>query len=129
MLEPKAGETKINAEIEEVNEKVKALAEAAVEKKAEDIVMLDVTDLTGYTDRLLLCSGSNKKQIQAIADEVVLRLKKNYSQPLGTEGYGEGTWILIDADDVVVHVFERDTRSFYDLENLWHDAPRLAVDP
>ncbi len=112
---------------EDVGAKAKAVAEAALEKKAEDIVAIAVTELVAYADCLLLCSGTNKKQNQAIAEEISKRLKREYSVPLGMEGYEEGSWILIDADDVIVHIFDTERRALYDLETLWHDAPRISL--
>jgi ribosome-associated protein len=98
---------------------------AALEKKALDPVLLELRGTTSFTDYFLLCSGKSDRQVQAIAKEIEETLKKNGIRPLGQEGMTEGRWILMDYEDVVVHIFLEPVRKFYDLEGLWIDAPRI----
>jgi ribosome-associated protein len=103
------------------------IAEAALDKKADEIVLLDVTGKVDYTDYLVVCSGSSERQVKTIADEVERRLKIKRIIPFGVEGEEDGTWVLIDYGSVILHVFYRDTRQMYDLEGLWLDADRVPV--
>lgn len=105
-------------------EKLAAAAQAALDKKAEGVVALDVGDTTGYADRFLICSGTHPKHNQAIADAIVDKLAELGEPPLSKEGYEPANWILIDANDIVIHIFDSESRRYYDLEHLWHDAPR-----
>jgi len=100
-------------------------ARIADDKKAEDIRIFDVRELTFITDFLVICSGLNKRQLQSIADEVVLKMNDCGIKYKGIEGYTEGRWILMDYEDLVFHLFDREMRSFYDLELLWGDAPEI----
>lgn len=103
-------------------------AEAALEKKALEPVLLDVRGATSYTDFILVVSGRSDRQVQSIADGIVERMAKERVRPLGVEGDSEGQWILVDLGDVVVHVFYHQLREFYDLEGLWSDAPRIGLE-
>lgn len=103
-------------------------AAAALRKKADNPLLLDVAGLTGYADYLLLVSGRSTRQATAIAEHVLSVLKKAGVKALGADGLKEGRWALIDFGDVVVHVFHQPVREFYDLESLWADAPRLDLD-
>jgi ribosome-associated protein len=98
---------------------------AAIEKKAHDPVLLELKGITSFTDYFLLCSGKSDRQVQAIAQGIEETLRKKGIRPLGEEGTREGKWILLDYEDVVVHVFLEPVRRFYDLEGLWIDAPRI----
>jgi ribosome-associated protein len=99
---------------------------ACLEKKAEEITILELEKGSGaFTDYFVVCSGSNPRQIQAIADEVELRLKNTGMRPTHVEGYNQAEWVLIDYVDFVVHVFSEKARKFYDLERLWKSAKRL----
>jgi ribosome-associated protein len=100
---------------------------AVIEKKAEELVALDLREIASFTDYFLICSGTSTRQVQAIADEVVEKLKEQGARPLHVEGYSSGQWVLIDYGDMIVHVFEQRAREFYDLERLWRDAKRLEV--
>lgn len=100
-------------------------AQIADKKKAEDITILDLHKLTFFTRYFVICSGINKRQLQSIADEIEKEAKTSGAKPLGIEGYSDGRWILMDYGDVIVHLFHKETRAFYDLELLWGDAPRL----
>jgi len=103
-------------------------ARAAAEKKAFQIVGLEVGDLTSYTDSLLICSGASDRQVAAIAGEVQRQLKNAGRRPLHVEGESHADWVLLDYGDFVVHVFTEERRTYYGLDNLWGDAPRLEAD-
>lgn len=110
----------------ELKRQVTAAIQACLDKKAEEISVLEMEKGSGaFTDYFLLCSGTNPKQVQAIADEVELRLKSANVRPAHVEGYRQGEWILVDYVDFVVHVFSEKARKFYDLERLWKTAKRL----
>src|ERR1700720_1921976 len=99
---------------------------ACVEKKAEDISVLELEKNSGaFTDYFVVCSGSNPRQIQAISDEVEQRLAKTGLRPTHVEGYKQAEWVLLDYVDFVVHVFSEQARKYYDLERLWKSAKRL----
>ncbi len=100
---------------------------AAIEKKAEDPVLLELKGLSSITDYFLLCTGKSDRQVQAIAQGIEEALKKRGIRPIGQEGSEHGRWILMDYDDVVVHVFLEPVRKFYDLEGLWIEAPRVDL--
>ncbi|PYX70480.1 MAG: ribosome silencing factor [Acidobacteria bacterium] len=100
--------------------------QACLEKKAEELSILEMEKGSGaFTDYFVLCSGTNPRQVQAIADEVELQLKKMGLRPTHVEGYKQAEWVLIDYVDFVVHVFSDKARKFYDLERLWKSAKRL----
>ncbi|GEJ59480.1 ribosome silencing factor [Anaeromyxobacter diazotrophicus] len=103
------------------------IAQAGLDKKAEDVLVLDVRGLTSYADYFVLMTADSDRQAGAIADGVDERLKAQGATKVGVEGYESGRWILVDYGDVVAHVFSREARGFYDLEGLWADAPRFQV--
>jgi ribosome-associated protein len=110
----------------ELKKQVTAVIQACLDKKAEEISILEMEKGPGaFTDYFVLCSGTNPRQVQAIADEVELRLKSTGVRPAHVEGYRQGEWILVDYVDFVVHVFSEKARKFYDLERLWKTAQRL----
>jgi ribosome-associated protein len=110
----------------ELKQQVSAAIQACLEKKAEELSILEMEKGSGaFTDYFVLCSGTNPRQVQAIADEVELRLKKAGLRPTHVEGYTQAEWVLIDYVDFVVHVFSEKARKFYDLERLWKSARRL----
>lgn len=110
----------------ELKQQVSAAIQACLEKKAEELSILEMEKGSGaFTDYFVLCSGTNPRQVQAIADEVELRLKKTGLRPTHVEGYNQAEWVLIDYVDFVVHVFSEKARKFYDLERLWKSARRL----
>ncbi len=102
------------------------MLEAAAAKLAEDPVALNLKGIASFTDCFVICGGNQRRQTQAICDAIVEKLGGEGVHPGHIEGYQLGDWILIDYTDLVVHVFTRATRSFYDLERLWGDAPRVA---
>jgi len=103
-------------------------ATAGLDKKAEDVRVLDVRGLASYADFLVLMSAGSDRQVGAVADAVDDVLRKNGYRPIGVEGLGAGNWILIDAGDIVVHVFHTEARAFYDLDSLWSDAKHMPVE-
>jgi len=100
---------------------------AALEKKAFDPVLLELKGATSFTDYFLLCSGKSDRQVQAIAQGIEEALKKKGIRPLGQEGMIGGRWILMDYEDVVVHIFLEPVRRFYDLEGFWIEAQRIDL--
>jgi ribosome-associated protein len=102
-------------------------ARAALDKKASDVVILDLRQATDFTDYFVLASGTNQKQIVAVADAVLEAMRAIGVKPTHVEGYPRGEWILLDFQDLVVHVFTEKTRAFYDLERLWGGALRQEV--
>lgn len=103
--------------------------QAAADKKAIDPLMLDLRLIANFTDFFLITSGANVRQVQAIADEIVERLKRDGTAAQRVEGYAAGEWVLIDYGDFVVHIFEDKARRFYDLERLWREAARVELKP
>jgi ribosome-associated protein len=103
-------------------------ARAAADKKAFQIVGLEVGDLTSYTDSLLICSGASDRQVAAIAGEVQRQLKDAGRRPLHVEGESHADWVLLDYGEFVVHVFTEERRTYYGLDGLWGDAPKLEAD-
>ena len=108
----------------ELKKQVSAAIQACLEKKAEELSILEM-EKGSLADYFVLCSGTNPRQVQAISDEVEMRLKKVGIHPNNIEGYNNAEWILIDYVDFVVHVFSEKARKFYDLERLWKSAKRL----
>jgi ribosome-associated protein len=105
------------------------LAELADSKKAEDIVVLDMRGLVAYTDFLAICTVRNERQARAIVDEVRVRVKRDSGLlPGGVDGGGDAGWTIVDYLDVVLHVFTPEARDRFQLEDLWHEAPRLEID-
>ena len=101
--------------------------EAAEDKKAVDLVVLDLRKVAGFTDFFVICSGTNSRQIRAIADGVMDGLAAAGTKPAHVEGYDRSEWVLIDYFDFIVHVFGQETRMFYGLERLWGNAERIEV--
>jgi ribosome-associated protein len=108
-------------------EKAALIAAAALDRKAENIVALDVRELASFADTFVIATGSSDRNTRAIADAIAEALSARGEKPLGVEGYDEGRWILMDFSDVIVHVFQREVREHYDLERIWSDAPALDL--
>lgn len=100
---------------------------AILQKKARDITVLNIKEISSFADYMIICSGATERQTQALCAAVQQHLKKEAILPLGVEGESYGQWILLDYDDVVISIFLESVRSFYDIENLW-DAPRVNID-
>jgi ribosome-associated protein len=104
--------------------------QAAGEKKALDPVVLDLRELASFTDYFVIASGTNVRQVQAIADGIQEQLRKQLgARPARVEGYNSAEWVLLDYGDFIFHVFEEKSRRFYDLERLWRDAARVPLPP
>lgn len=103
----------------------KKVAKIASDHKAIDIKVLELKKVTSFTDYFIVCSGSSDRQVQAIAGAISEELRKDGRKPLGEEGIREGRWALIDYGDVVAHIFYEPEREHYQIEKLWHDAPRV----
>ena len=109
---------------------IELIAELALDKKAQDVLSLDLRGLSGFTDAFVVCSGTSDRQAKAIHDAIHLGLKNEHGLlPRRVEGVAESRWILMDYLDVVVHVFTPETRDFYRLEALWGDVPRKHHEP
>ncbi len=106
-------------------------ARAAESKKAKDLLVLDLREVTSFTDYFIICTSSSSRQGQAVADEIGKQLKDMGELPVSVEGYDSGDWILVDYGDFLVHVFSESARSYYELERLWRHATRvdLAASP
>ena len=107
---------------------ITAAIEAADAKQARDLVVLDLSKAAGFTDYFVICSGTNSRQIRAIADAVREALAEDGGKPAHVEGYERSEWILLDYFDFIVHIFAPETRAFYSLERLWGAAEPVALD-
>ena len=101
---------------------------AALKKKASDIVLLNLRGIVSYADYFLVCSGRSDRQVQAIAQSIETELEKQGHHALGIEGMSQGRWVLMDYGDVIVHIFQESVRRFYDLEGLWIEAPQVSLE-
>ncbi len=108
-----------------MKDELKIALKAVETKKALDISILDISEIASFANYFLICSGDSSRQIQAIADEVEAKLKSGGFRPNHIEGYRNAEWVLLDYVDLVVHVFSRKARAYYDLERLWRDAKRM----
>jgi ribosome-associated protein len=125
----RAGAAKRAARKPRLPKPVSTAVQAALDKKASDVVVLDLRKAGGFTDYFVICSGGNPRQINAIADAVEETLKKDLGErPALAEGVAQSEWILLDYFNFVVHIFSRDCRAFYDLERLWGNAERVEFD-
>lgn len=104
---------------------LKIALKAIDDKKGSDIAVLDLSGIASFADCFLICTGGSARQNQAMADEVEVRLKARGSRALHIEGYANAEWILMDYADLVVHIFSRNARAYYNLERLWRDGKRL----
>ena len=109
-------------------ELAKILSLAALDKKAENLIVLDVREKSSFTDYFVIMSGRSTRHVQGLAEAVDSAVSKKRIKDANTEGLAEGLWVLLDYEDVVVHIFYRDVREFYDLEGLWHDVPRIDIE-
>jgi len=101
---------------------------AADAKKAKDTVVLDLRDLVIYTDYFVICSGESTTQVKAITEHIEEEFLKKAIKPLSIEGLPHAHWVLMDYGDFIVHIFEEETRAYYELEKLWLDAPRIPLE-
>jgi len=103
--------------------RVRAAAAAALDRKAQDLLVLELTEVSDFADYFVICNGVTGRQVSAIAEAVERRLRAVGARPLHLEGRRRGQWVLLDYGDVIVHVFDRERRDLYRLERLWSDAP------
>ena len=103
-------------------------ARTAIEKKAEDPIILDVSKLCSFTDYFVILSGRSTRHVQGLAEAIEAELRSKRLATSKSEGLQEGIWVLLDFNDVVVHIYYSESRKFYDIEGLWHDAPRISLD-
>ena len=107
----------------------RACAAAAADKKAENLVLLDLRGVSGFTDFFLICSGSSEPQLKAISSSIRESVREKFDQrPFAEDGYPASQWVVLDYGDVICHLFYGDKRGFYDLENLWSDAKRVPLE-
>src|SRR5438046_2105144 len=117
------------ADLSGFDERIQRALNAAWEKKALDLTVLDLRGIASFTDFFVIATGTNRRQVQAISDEVVEQLKRSGTRAARVEGYQTAEWVLVDYGDFVVHVFDEKARRFYDLERLWREARRIDVSP
>lgn len=111
-----------------LDDALKLAIRSAADKKALDIVGLDLRDIASFTEHFVIATGTNQRQVQAIADEISERLKKELGlRAVRIEGYNTGEWVLLDYGDFVFHIFNETSREFYDLERLWRDARKIEI--
>ena len=99
----------------------------AFERKTKSITAIDVRHHTSYTDTLIIIEANSHRQVTSIAEHLIKSLKKQKTKNIGVEGVKEGEWALLDYGDVIIHIFKSDIKSFYDLEGLWADTPRIDL--
>lgn len=128
MASGKASQAHDKQEIVDSLDKARVAALAALDKKALDLVVLNIVDLVTYTDCFVICTGTSSPHVGAIVESVQEALLGHGVKPSGIEGKRSAHWVLLDYGDVVVHVFDPQAREYYELEKLWLDAPRVEVD-
>jgi len=106
---------------------LKFYIKAALSRKATDLVLLDIRELTSFADVFIICTGRSNRQVSAIAEHIKTDLKENGITPLSIEGLTEGQWVLMDYGHILIHVFLEPVREFYDLEGFWSNARRISV--
>jgi ribosome-associated protein len=112
----------------DLDEEVKLALHCASDKKATGIRVLDLREIASFAEFFIIATGNNQRQVQAVADDISERLKKELgSRPVRIEGYNTAEWVLMDYGDFIVHIFDKDARDFYDLERLWRDARRVEL--
>src|SRR5437867_3001331 len=117
------------SDLSDFDERIRRTINAALEKKALDLTVLDLREIASFTDFFVIATGTNRRQVQAISDEVVEQLKRSGTRAARVEGYQTAEWILIDYGDFIVHVFDEKARRFFDLERLWREGRRVDVSP
>jgi ribosome-associated protein len=120
--------TETRTPFDELDERAKLALHCASEKKAVNLTAIDLREIASFTEFFIITSGTNQRQVQAIADEIEEQLKKQLSErPIRIEGYTTAEWVLMDYGDFVIHIFEQKAREFYDLERLWRDAKKVQL--
>ena len=108
-------------------QKAQLIVQAALDKKAVDLIALDVRGLSSFADTFVIATGNSDRHVRSIVDGIEAALLEQGERPIGVEGREEGRWVLIDLNDAIVHVFQREAREHYGLERLWGDAPELEI--
>jgi ribosome-associated protein len=112
----------------DLDQEVQLAVRCAADKKATDMVVLDLRQIASFAEYFVIGSGANQRQVQAISDEIEEQLKKQLSsRPVRIEGYSSAEWVLLDYGDFIVHIFNKEAREFYDLERLWRDAGVVSL--
>ncbi len=106
---------------------LKRYIDTAMSRKAENIIVLDVHNLTSYTDNIIIMTGNSARQVSSMGEYIYKSMKNVGNAPIGFEGIKEGKWALLDFGDVIIHVFDEETRDLYDIEGLWSDALRINL--
>ena len=115
---------------EELDPELRLAIHCADEKKAVNLIGLDLREIASFTEFFIIASGTNQRQVQAIADEINEQLKKQMGRkPVRIEGYNIAEWVLLDYGDFIIHLFDKEARDFYDLERLWRDARKVEIPP
>lgn len=125
--EPTTTPTSPISETTEIPGRVRDAVAAADDRKAVNLKVLHLEKVTDFTDYFLICSGTSERQVQAIADAVLEKMREEKVRPLHVEGYNRGQWVLLDFGDFVAHIFQEEPRRFYALERLWGDAPDVTA--
>lgn len=112
----------------DIKKMVKIAYDALTDKKAINPKIIDISNISVLADYFIIASGANEKQVQAMADNVCEKLAENGVQPRQTEGYHSGNWILLDFNDIIVHIFNHEDRLFYDLERIWRDGKSVEIE-
>jgi len=107
---------------------VEAICRVANDNKARGLVALDVRGISGFADYFVIMSGTSTRHVQGLASAIDKEISSKRMKAAETEGLSEGQWVLLDYSDIIVHIFHQETREYFDLEGLWHDAPRLVLD-
>ncbi len=110
-----------------INNTLKTVINALQDKKAENIQIIDIHEISTVADYFVITSGSNRSQVQALADNVEEKLAANEIRPKNIEGYNTANWILLDYRDILIHIFDKESRGFYDLERLWRDGKLVDI--
>ncbi len=105
-----------------INDTLKTIVNALEDKKAEDIQLIDIHEISTIADYFVITNGCNRSQIQALSDNVEEKLAANGIRPKNIEGYNTANWVLLDYNDILVHIFDKESRGFYDLERMWRDG-------
>jgi ribosome-associated protein len=109
------------------NSTLSLIVDALADKKAEDIKVIDISEISTIADYFVITNGTNRSQIQALSDSVEEKLAQNGIHPKNIEGYNTANWILLDCQDILIHIFDKESRGFYDLERMWRDGKTIEV--
>ncbi len=112
----------------DIDKRISVIAKAAEDKQAFDTTLLDVRGISSIADYFVILSGNSTRQVVSIAEEIEEQMSKAGEEPLNKNGYKTATWVLLDYEDIMVHVFQKDERVFYDLERLWKDGKKMNLE-